>query len=45
MGVFALGVTLDYGLLIGSAVLGVVARALGTRRHGGLSASHLVPSR
>jgi len=45
MGVLALGVTLDYGLLIGSAVLGVVARALGTRRHGGLSASHLVPSR
>jgi predicted lysophospholipase L1 biosynthesis ABC-type transport system permease subunit len=37
MGVFGLGVTLDYGLLIGSAILGVVAGALGIRHNGGLS--------
>ena len=45
IGVFTLGVTLDYGLLAGAAVLGLGAGGLGTRDHRQLPAAHLVPNR
>lgn len=43
MGVFGLGVTLDYGLLAGAIVIAVVAGTAGSRDHRKFLVAHLVP--